>query len=691
MLLVAREAPAAVMLRRFTHLATAARATFDTALAERAWKSALAVDGGDRKALRGLGDLYLEARRYAEAQPLYEALWRGHERELSAADQVAVHHALGVCHRAAGRDDAARAEFALACAIDPMHRPSRLMQLELGTQDPAAVIDAKKALLPTASRAEQLRLYLEIGDLYLDRFDDPVQSVGAWEAGLRVAPDDVRLLHRLLGVFIEQKMWQQALDTLGRLIRDQPKPETRAKYHYTAGMICLEHVGRFADAAEHLWTSVEGDPGYKRAAVALEEMLRLHKSWKELARFYQFALGKLEPIDSDDKRAQQVRMWAELGELYVGRLQDLDSAVVALEVARTLEPTPQRRQRLATVCTLAGGRHIELAIAEHRVLLAEDKTRIASYRALKELCRQTGRADEARACDEALACLRPDEEEIAATPPVAAQRPLTPELAARLRHPDESVELTTLFAIVAPQVAASRAQRARTPLSRQRLVAADDARPFARAIARATAAFGLGAPPVSIAPEQPAPATLACAVDGQRVTPVLVLGAPLVAGDRGDVELVFDVARAVAQLKPEWLIRLLLPLPSELAHLVEAAMALGDEAATATAELGRTTQALKSGLATAALEQVTAIGRRLHARGTRPEVAALRWLSASDLGVNRAALVVAGDLRRCARVLKDEPQSTTTLPAAHRILDLVWSGVTEEVLAARRHLGSGVA
>lgn len=684
-LLVKREAPPSVMLHRFTHLAAAARATFDTALAERAWKSALAVDAGDRKSLRGLGDLYLEARRFAEAQPLYEELWRLHERELSAADQVAVHHALGVCHRAAGRDDAARAEFALACAIDPMHRPSRLMQLELGTQDPAAVIDAKKALLPTASRAEQIRLYLEIGDLYLDRFDDPVQSLGAWEAGLRVAPDDVRLLHRMLGVFIEQKAWSQALATLERLIADQPKPEIRAKYHYTAGMICLEHVGRFADAAEHLWTSVEGDPRYTRAAVALEQMLRLHKSWKELARFYQFALKNLEPIDSDNKRAEQVRMWAALGDLYIERLDDADSAVVALEVARTLEPTAARRQRLATVCTLAGGRHVELAIAEHRALLAEDKTRIASYRALKELCQKSGRAEEARACDEALACLRPDEGEVAATPPVEPRRALTPELAARLRHPDESVELTTLFAIVAPQVATTRAQQARTPLHRQRLVAAGDPRPFARALERAAAAFGLGEPSVSIAPEQIAAATLACTIDGLLVTPVLVLGAPLVAADRGDVELLFEVARAVVQLKPEWAIRLLLPSPAELAHVVEAALALGDAAAPA-GELGRTTQALKSGLPAAQLEQVTAIGRRLHARGTRADVAALRWLSATDLGVNRAALVVAGDLRRCARLLKEEPPPPATLPADHRILDLVWSATTDELVAARRHL-----
>jgi len=362
--------------------------------------------------------------------------------------------------------------------------------------------------------------------------------------------------------------------------------------------------------------------------------------------------------------------------------------VVALEVARRLDPTARRRQRLATVCTAAGGAHLALAIAEHRALVAEDKARIASYRALKELCLDSGRADEAAACAAALACLKGGEEEAPATEPVAPKRPLTAELSARLRHPDESAELNALFAIVAPQVAAARAQRERTPLSRLRLVAAGEAHPLARALERAAAAFGVPAPPASIVPDQVAPLALACAVDGQKVTPVLLFGAPLAAANRGEVELLFDAARALTQLRPELMVRLLLPLAAELAHVIEAAIVLGTEASAAApaGELGKTTQALKSGLPAAALDQVAALGHRLHARAIRPDAAARRWLQAADLGINRAGLVVAGDLGRCARLLKDEPPPAGALPADHRILDLVWSSTTEELVAARRHL-----
>jgi hypothetical protein len=125
-----------------------------------------------------------------------------------------------------------------------------------------------------------------------------------------------------------------------------------------------------------------------------------------------------------------------------------------------------------------------------------------------------------------------------------------------------------------------------------------------------------------------------------------------------------------------------------LAHVIEAAIVLGSEASAAApaGELGKTTQALKSGLPAAALDQVAALGHRLHARAVRPDAAARRWLQAADLGINRAGLVVAGDLARCARLLKDEPPPAGALPADHRILDLVWSSTTEELVAARRHL-----
>jgi hypothetical protein len=322
--------------------------------------------------------------------------------------------------------------------------------------------------------------------------------------------------------------------------------------------------------------------------------------------------------------------------------------------------------------------------------LREDKARLASYRALKELYAERDKAAEAAACANALGCLIPGEGADLAEPKLGSpRRALTAEEWSRLRHPDEDAELSALFAATAAGVTAMRAAASKTPLDRKRLTTADGRR-FWRALDRAAAAFGLPLPPVRLDPELVEPARLELYVESQRVVPVLVVGRALTDEKRGEPELAFEIARRVAQLMPEHFLRWLLPHPAELAHLIEAAIALGDDAAgqKKSGELAKTIDSLKRQLPTAALNQLVTVGHHLRARSLEPLPAAQRWLQASDLTCVRAAFAVVGDLARCARAIKHDAAPGTALPTAQRILDLVWSSVTEELFAARRILGT---
>ncbi len=534
-----------------------------------------------------------------------------------------------------------------------------------------------------------MRLLLEIGDLYLDKLEDPPQASGAFRAGLELQPDNLKLLHRCLNLYVEQKAWSQAMDTLYRLISVEQLPAARAKYRYTAGMICLEQLARFGEAADHLWASLEDDPSLERSATALEEMLRNHKSWKELARYYQFALKHLPAADP---HAQQLRLWSALGELYHDHLNDPASALVAYEVALRFDQTnSKRRQQLATLYTEAGPAHLDKAIAEHQALLRADKGRLASYRALAELYLQIDQPAKSAACNRALACLKEDDEprpepEAAIT---AVRHPLTEELWAQLRHPDEDPHLSALFAAISPVIAAAQAQRQRLTLQRKRCVPRDDPRPFARAFKLTCEALGVPAPELYLAPEQPEPVTFSTCIDGQRLVPVLTLGQSLLDVQRVEREVLFELGRRVALLRPERFIRWLLPLPLELAHLLDAAMAISarpEGGAPPTGELGKTTEGLRRDLSPVALDLVVSAGHRLRALKVQPDAAALAWLQASDLTASRVGLLLSGDVERCARLLKHEAAPPSARPPAQRVLDLIWSSVTEELFAARRHV-----
>jgi hypothetical protein len=126
----------------------------------------------------------------------------------------------------------------------------------------------------------------------------------------------------------------------------------------------------------------------------------------------------------------------------------------------------------------------------------------------------------------------------------------------------------------------------------------------------------------------------------------------------------------------------LCPRADELTQLVELAIVLGAGGdADPASPRGRAAQWLAASLHPVALDHVVALGRKLRARAIDPGRAALDWLEATDRAADRVGLVVAGDLATCVRALELEPAARSD--KQDRILELVWSSVTEDLLAVR--------
>ena len=173
--------------------------------------------------------------------------------------------------------------------------------------------------------------------------------------------------------------------------------------------------------------------------------------------------------------------------------------------------------------------------------------------------------------------------------------------------------------------------------------------------------------------------------------PVFQLGAPLVGERRREPEQVFELARKSALLKPERLLRLAAPHPQQIGHVLEAAIALAYDAEgappTPAPELQRTVAGLKRALPQLQLEQVVAVGKKLRDNNVRTDEASVAWLQAADLTAIRVGYALVGDLETCARLVAADGRPTGTRAPTERLLDLIWSSVTEEMFAVRRHLG----
>lgn len=666
-------------------LGEAATATGDTVRARRALARAIALDDDDPTARHALAELLFASGAWAEARAHIADLLERDEPDLPPSTCVELHHRAARCARALGDNVEAHLHAAIALALDPSHRETLLLRLELDAGDPAAQAADHLALAAGAAPDEKATRYAAAGDLYAGPLGDPAVARELYREALAYRPGDHLLLTKSLGLVTGDGDWSYSLDLVQRLIDTEQDPAVRARYRHLAAMILRDELGRRDVAVAALTSALQDAPTLFDAATDLEALLDETAEPEARIVFYYRRLEQLR--DESCPPGELLRLWDRLGEtcLAVGRRED---ALCALEVALTFAPDdPTRRQRLADLYLEAGDDRVDDAIAQHQDVLACNRRRTASYEALVTLYARSGRPSHARACEEALAVIgvrAVDPGRIRAARPLTGGEPSSLDADAwrALAGASVDAQLSALFALVTPAVAAARVRHRPPPRHAAGKKLADDDRPIARVLGRAVGVLGLARPPAFVDRDQAAPCRVVLRPGNGVLAPALVVGPAALDGSLDERALAFTVARRLADLHPERFARLLCPRADELAQLVELAVVLGAGGETdATSPRARAAQWLAASLDPVALDQVVVLGRRLRARAIDPGRAALDWLEATDRAADRIGLVVAGDLATCVRALELEPAGRSD--KQERILELVWSSVTEDLLSVR--------
>ena len=666
-------------------LGEAAAACGDAVRARRALSRAIALDGDDPAPRRALAELSFASGDWAEARTHIADLLERDEPDLSPTACVELHHRAARCAHALGNVVDAHRHAGIALAIDPSHRATLLLRLELDAGDPTAQAADHLALAAGAEPDEKATHYAAAGDLYAGPLADPAVARELYREALAYRPGDHLLLTKSLDLVAGDGDWSYSLDLLQRLIDTEQDPVVRARYRHLTAMILRDELGRRDDAVAALAGALEDAPTLFAAATDLDALLDETAAPEERIVFYYRRLEQLR--DEVCPPGELLRLWDRLGEmcLAVGRRED---ALCALEVALTFAPDdPARRQRLADLYAEAGDDHVDDAIAQHQDILARNRRRTASYEALAALYARSGRRPYVRACEEALAVIgmrAVDSGRFRAARALTGGAPTALDADAWRALAGETVDaqLSALFALVTPAVAAARVRHRPPPRRAASKRIADDDRPIARVLRRAVGVLGVARPPAFVDRDQAAPFRIVLRPGDGVLAPSLVVGPAALDDSLDERALAFTVARRLADLHPERFARLLCPRADELTQLVELAIVLGAGGeADPSSPRGRAAQWLAASLDPVALDQVVGLGRKLRAREIDPGRAALDWLEATDRAADRIGLVVAGDLATCVRALEREPAGRSD--KQDRILELVWSSVTEDLLAVR--------
>jgi hypothetical protein len=302
------------------------------------------------------------------------------------------------------------------------------------------------------------------------------------------------------------------------------------------------------------------------------------------------------------------------------------------------------------------------------------------------LYRRTNQPEKARACDEAIEViglhLVGDKLEGLRKPStgagaLGAQRPLGNEDWAALGNDGVDLQLSGLFALVAPAFAAERARTRMRPSTRE-LRDQTIPPPVARVVGQVATIFGVTSPPTYADPGQAVACAVTLRAQGGVLAPILAIGRPALDGQVDDLELAFLLARQLADLRNDRFALLLCPRAAELAQIIELATGAGADAGS------HGSRWLETALHAAEHDQALAIAGRLRERGIDPVRAALGWLAATERAADRIGLAITGELSTCVRVLERERTSATG--EVDRIVELVWASVTEDVLGVRARL-----
>jgi tetratricopeptide (TPR) repeat protein len=493
-------------------------------------------------------------------------------------------------------------------------------------------------------------------------------------------------------------------------VEDNPPADAagRARYLHTRALALRDEQGDRAGAIALLEQALEADPTMVPAWDALEPLQRGGGDSIALRRCYARALKALGKTADP---ALSLRLWNGLAEVSWRALGDHPTAVAAFEVARTLDPDDEGPERaLGALYLKVGPSASEKAVAVHQALAARAPDEPEPYRVLEQLWtaeHAPQKAFWASAVLEQLGQATDHQAEpvklTAFARPVTLARTLSEPLWECLCHPDEDRVLSTLFMVLSPSLLALVADpQHRFPPRRAEAVQAVDptatrpsrgaAGPFGgafapAALAHVARALAVPAPTLYLVRSARRPLTVRLRAGGPTVRHALILDRRF-ADQAPEADVLFELARTVALLRPPWLLRFGRRVPAVLDLGLRAADALSETdfptGGRPKGDVRRLLQNLREARPDLAQEQVAALASELDHRPDPPDLR--RWLAAIELSAARAALVLTGDLAAAVRRVSADRARPGGLAPTERVKDLLAFAVSEDHFAVRAAL-----
>ena len=626
---------------------------------------------------------------------LVHRLLEEHADVLDTAEEGLARRLLGEALTKSGRAPQALTELERALRLDPESRPTlrALADALLRTGDSRRAIDLRRREIELAPSKERVNLLFELGELVADQVGDNDYAARCFLLALDEAPNDRRILTRLMQLFSAEKDWSRLLDIVERLAELIDDPEQKAKYLHTAAMVAAREIGDPDRALLLLDAALDEDPTHEGATMEALAIRRRLADWDGIKDLLK---RRAQQLAAAGRHAELMPTLEELGETYT-RLGSLEQAARVYESALDIEPDGVRwLERLARTYA-SDPAFVERGQEALELWIEVDPYRPEPYQLLRRMYTQARQADGAWLAAQALHVLgqaQPDEsrfyQRFRGTELVTARRRLTGEEWMELVMPDDGEPLiTSLFSLIEPYVLATRGR----PESAYGL-GVEDELDMDRYPHGLVYAFYHGA---QIFPGDE-PRIFQRQSDPARVTPLatpspaVVLGAGAFAEGMGPLESAFIAGSELAYALPGLRLRTLLPNLTSLKSWLLGAIRLLKPKFPVASELEASVSDAARVLESAATGEyrdylVHNVSKLLQ---DSSKLDLKRWVRSVDQAADRAGLILSGDLDASVHLIRSEPARQGSIESVTRARHVLIYSVSGAYLALRERLSISV-
>jgi tetratricopeptide (TPR) repeat protein len=339
------------------------------------WMKVLDLRGEDPEALNALGNIHAQHERWAE---LTEVL----EREANVVDDA---------QRVAIFSDLARISYErLGRAQASLDAWERVLDLEPGNTGALFYIaeihraaDAKHELVDTLHRlidagaasledAQIENVYMQLGHLYNVELQQPLDAVDAYNRAVEVNPRAFAAMDALENIHRSEGMWREAVEVMEKRVLAFDEPAQKIEQLLTIAKTWAGPLENEDGGTSAFQRIVELEPLHPYAFERLEALHKDAKRWEDLIELY------VNRVENVEETGESVKLLRKTAKVYEEKLNDLDQAFDALQVAWSLEYGDDKTLEELTRVTRAAGKWNELLTAANEALQeAEDqKTKI---------------------------------------------------------------------------------------------------------------------------------------------------------------------------------------------------------------------------------------------------------------------------------------------------------------------------